>query len=477
MIVDRDPLSGLLSLRPSPLVTGLHSEQRKALRIKGRFRAVIAPRRAGKSYLFAVWLLGGKPGQVTLYCARTLKSAKAIMLPVFAELNYRYRLGLTIRTVEGEIIEPNGHIIRFHGLKDRAAAELLRGQEFRRAVIDECGAFDSELLEFSAQVVIQPTLLRTRGEMLMGGTPGPIPKGFFYDVVGDPLGSGAVGKWPSHAWTLEQNPHIPDVAEAIAEILKTNGWTIDHPRAQRELFGRWANDAGALIYRYQGERWAKAPASGKTVLVVDFAGSDKPEADDTAFIVGRQDRDTKPHVFLLEGFKKHGINISEIAALIRALKAKHNVTKVRVDAGALGAGYAKELREVYKIDCEGADKRDKRARISTVQAALDTKTLHVCEDSASILDEWLSLQWDEKHRDHHASCADDLSDALTYLLSEFVLVDPPSKVIDARTQSQRIEEELFREAQRGSSGSGRSSRMSAEPLIWLPEEDWMRRAA
>lgn len=459
MIIERDALSGLLALKASPLMQGLHPEQRKALRLHGRFRAVIAPRRSGKSYLMATWLLGGRSGQVSLYAARTLKSAKAIMLPVFAELNARYGLGLVIRTAEGEIIEPSGHVIRFHGLKDRAAAELLRGQKFRRIAVDEGGAFDTELLEFSIQAVLQPTLFDQRGELILGGTPGPIPKGYFYDVVGDPLGTGAAGRWPSHAWTLRQNPHILDADEAIAEILETNGWTADHPRAQRELFGRWANDAGALIYRYQGERWAQPPASGKTVLVVDFAGSDKPEADDTAFLVGRQPHDKRPHVWLLEGFRKHGINLQRIAETIRALKTKHSVSRIIVDAGALGAGYALTLHEVYNIDCEAADKRDKRARIERVVAALDTKTLHICADASAIADEWLSLQWDEGRKTHHEACADDLSDACLYLMNEFTAVDPPGKVIEIATAEAAIR---AREMKRASGRHGTT--------LWLPDQ-------
>src|SRR3954471_20687257 len=395
MLLERDPLGGLLRLRPAPIIRELHAEQRRILRLIGRWRGAIAGRRSGKSYLMAVWLLGGKAGEVSLYCARTLKSAKAIMLPVFAELNARYQLGLRIRAVEGEIHEPSGHIIRLHGLKDRASADLLRGQKFRRVAVDEGGAFSTEddLLKYAVQSILQPALFDLRGDMMIGGTPAPVPKGFFYELVGDPRGKGTPGLWPSHAWDLRQNPHIGDAAENIQEILKANGWTEEHPTFLREVLAQWVDDAGSIIYRYQGERWAQVPREGKTVLAVDFAGSDKPEADDCAFLVGRQPYDMRPHVWLLEGFTKHGVNLSEIAALIRQLKGKWGIGKVVVDAGALGAGYAKTLREVYNLDVEAADKRgEKRPRIERVVAALDTKTLHVCDAAASIVTEWGALQ-------------------------------------------------------------------------------------
>lgn len=453
MIVDADPLSRMLRLKPSPLVRDLHAEQLTALRLRGRWRGIMAGRRSGKSYFVAVWLLGGRAGQVSLYAARTLKSAKAIMLPIFAELNARYNLGLRIRTVEGEIHEPSGHIIRFHGLKDRAAADLLLGQRFRRVAVDEGGAFDSGLLEYSIGKVLTHTLIDTRGDMAIVGTPGPVPKGYFYDLVGDPNGTGATGRWPTHGWDLRKNPHIGDAEENIRELLEMNGWTLEHPTFQREVLGRWVNDAGSLIYNYQGERWAQAPDDGKTVLVIDFAGSDKPEADSTAFLVGRQPHNKRPHFFLVEGFKKHGINLKQIADTANTLRVKWNVGRIVVDAGALGAGYAKTLREVFSLHVVAADKRDKRARIGLAQATLDTKTLHVCKDASAIVDEWLSLQWDLEHKDHHEACADDLSDALLYMLNEFNLVEPPGKVIERVTDyGQRVWDEVQRR-QRESSGT------------------------
>lgn len=460
MIVDADPLSRMLRLKPSPLVRDLHAEQLTALRLRGRWRGIMAGRRSGKSYFVAVWLLGGRAGQVSLYAARTLKSAKAIMLPIFAELNARYNLGLRIRAVEGEVIEPSGHIIRFHGLKDKTAADLLLGQRFRRVAVDEGGAFDSELLEYCITKVLQPTLFDVRGDMAIVGTPGPVPKGYFYDLVGDPNGTGAKGRWPTHGWDLRKNPHLAgDAEQNIQEILEANGWTIEHSRFKREVLGQWVNDAGSLIYNYQGERWAPVPDEGKTVLVIDFAGSDKvdsngnPTADSTAFLVGRQPHKQRPHFFLVEGFKKYGINLQQIADTAKALRSKWNVGRIVVDAGALGAGYAKTLREVFSLHVVAADKRDKRARIGLAQATLDTKTLHVCKDASAIVDEWLSLQWDLEHKDHHEACADDLSDALLYMLNEFNLVEPPGKVIERVTDyGQRVWDEVQRR-QRESSGT------------------------
>lgn len=439
MLLERDPLAAMLTLRASPLSKGLFLEQKTVLRLRGRWRGVVAGRRSGKSYLKAVWLLGGPAGKVSLYCARTLKSAKAIMLPVFAELNQRYGLGLRIRTAEGEIIEPNGHIIRFHGLKDMAAAELLRGQKFYKIALDEAGAFDDELLQFSIESILQPTLFDCRGQMTVSGSPGPICQGYYYELVGDPRGTGKVGRWPSHAWDLRSNPHLLGTPEEnIADILAINGWTADNPTFRREVLAQWVDDAGSLIYHYKGERFAAVPASGRTIIAVDFAGSNNKHADDCAFLVGRQPHDMRPHVFLVEGFKRHGLTLTQIVATLHQLQAKWGSCEIVVDAGALGEGYRRTLVESFNIWAEGADKRDKKGRIENVVAALDTMTLHVCKEAESILTEWLSLAWDELRRTHHERCADDLSDTLQYLLGKFGMAPPPATVIRQITEADEV---------------------------------------
>lgn len=413
MIVQRDPLSALLRLAPSPTIRGLTPRQRAALSGSRRFRAWLAGRRAGKSYAAAVWLLGGPKGQTSAYCSRTLKSAKAIMLGVFAELNAAYGLGLEIRASTGTIIEPSGHIIQFYGLRDVTQADLMRGTKFRRVFIDEGGAFTDELLKYSVESVIQPTLVDLRGEMIVAGTPGPIPKGYFYDITGNPgLSSPFPGRWPTWHWTFEHNPHVPREL-VLEEALQVNGWTPEHATFRREYGGIWCEDAEALIYRYKGEQWAPVPNSGVTVMAIDFG-----VVDQTTWSIGRQPFDCKPHVFVCETLAKDHIELPEIAAITRNLREKWSVNRMVADEGALGKALANELRR-YRLPIEPAKKADKRGRIDGCRGRLMADTLHLCEGAKGLHDEWLSLCWNDLRDDHHPRQLDDNSDAVLYMLEEF----------------------------------------------------------
>jgi hypothetical protein len=449
VLLQRSPLDGLLTLAPTPTLRGLTFKQKQAIAGRMRFRTWLAGRRAGKSYAAAVWLLGGKAGQVSAYCARTLKSAKSIMLGVFAELNAKYNLGLEIRASTGTITEPSGHVIQLYGLRDTTQADLLRGQKFRRVVIDEMGAFHDDLLKYSIESVLQPTLLDLRGDMVVMGTPGPIPKGYAYDMTGNPgLSQPVQGRWPTYHWTYEDNPHMPREL-VLEEALKVNGWLPSSPTFRREYGAIWCEDADALIYRYKGERagqyggngWAPIPGPGMTIMGLDFG-----VVDSVAWVVGRQPYDARPHIFALEAVAKDNIDLPEIAAITKNLREKWSVNRILADEGALGKALANNLRNQYHIPIEPARKQDKRGRIVACRGRLAAGTYHLYE-------EWLSLCWNDPvlRDDHHERQADDLSDANLYMTDaeEFIAYEMPETRHEDVTLETALRQRAMQKALRG----------------------------
>lgn len=439
-----------MALAPSAALRAMSEAQRRAQSGPSRKRCWLAGRRAGKSYLAAIWLLGGKPGQRSAFCARTLKSAKAIILGTFAELNARFKLGLDIRISTGTVTEPNGHVVQLYGLRDMSQADLIRGQKFRRVVVDEAGAFDDDLLKYCLESVIHPTLLDWRGDLVVSGTPGPIPKGYYYDLSGNPgLADPVPGRLETHHWTYRHNPHVPH-DDVLEEALELYGATGESPTFRREYLAVWCEDLDAIIYRYRGERWAPVPKAGKTVLAIDF-GSGKERSDATTFTVWRQPYDTRTHVFCLQAIAKDEIELPETAAIARQLRERWSVNKIVADEGALGSAIAKALRGQYKLPIEAAKKQDKKGRILAARGRLDAGTLHLCEDARPLADEWMSLCWDETRSDHHPRQADDLSDSALYGLEEFGAWEqeqPPPKVVGLQDA---IRERAMLKAQRGAS--------------------------
>ena len=139
MLVDLDLADLLLEFASNPIISDLHEKQRAFYFEPARFRCALWGRRTGKSYADAALLLGGQPGEVSLYVAHQFIDAKSIMLPVFRDLDALHGLGLSINMGDHTITEPNGAVIRLAGVKDQGAAMSLRGPRYRRVIIDEAG--------------------------------------------------------------------------------------------------------------------------------------------------------------------------------------------------------------------------------------------------------------------------------------------------------------------------------------------------
>lgn len=431
-----DDLDTITEFAPSAVVGGLHDPQRLCFYDPARYKCALAGRQSGKSHLDAAWLLGGDGGQVSLYNARTIGKAWDIMFSVFHEMNELYDLGLRILKGDARVVEPNGHVIQLHGIKDMAAAEFLRGQRFRRVVIDEAGTYPDELLRYTVQTVLQPTLLKAGGELMLNGTPGIEPEGFFYELSGDPY-SGVQGLWPTHHWTIYDNPHIPDKEQFILETLKANNWTSENPTFLREYMARWVADRGARVYDYHGHN-EPAPTDGFTCIGVDFGY----DPDKTAFVVLRMGN--QPHIHCLKAYSLNHLTPHTIAEHLHRLIHEFHPNRIVADEGALGKGYAAELKEQFHLPIEAAEKRDKKARIELLRGIIAAGQWHMCAGSEPLADEWKVLPWGPERKDHHPKYLQDCSDAALYAASMMHQDNPYKAPVDTRREME-IQQAQMRE--------------------------------
>jgi len=406
VIYDRDPISLITQYKLPPYVHNLTHNQLEVYYDPKRFKCVLAGRQSGKSYLDACWLLGGPPGVKSLYAADTIKQAWNIMHSVFNEINFAYNLKLKISKGKGEIEEPNGHIIKVTGIKDHQSADSLRGQKFRRIVIDEGGVFDSDLLKYSIESSLQPTLLKHQGELILTGTPDvDSDKSYFYDLCGDPY-SGVQGRWKTFHWTLFDNIHISKdkpIREIIKDILTQNNWTIEHPTFQREYLARWIKDNGAKIFDVEKIKYLPIPDTGFTIIGLDF-GVDPCHTAFTVIRMGKQ-----PQVHVIRSFSISSLTPHDIGGILSDLRVQYRPNLIVADTGALGKGYGLELTQQFKIPVHDAKKFGKVANIYSCQGMLNVGNLvfaeGVCEE---LIREWNKLVWnpDKKgfHKKYKADC-------------------------------------------------------------------------
>lgn len=385
-------------------------------------KVALCSRRAGKSHGVAAWLLDGAanaPGELSLYVALSRNSARMILWRALEMIDRAEQIGLRLTEVDGQLIVrcPNGHRIWLAGCKDRSEVSKFRGPPYRRACIDEAQAFGSYLEELLDDA-IDPTLLDLQGEVALVGTPGPIPAGYFYRAS---TGDGGPA-WPTHRWTVRDNPHLPHVEAWLAERMARNGWTEQHPTYRREWLGEWVRDEGALVYPYDRVRngWDGQLPEGtwRYGIGVDLGASEAEQG--TAFVAAAT-RAGHPEVYVLEAQTWSGMIPSRTAAYLERWIERYTVSgvvpRVVVDEGGLGKGYAEEWRQTYALPVERAEKTRKRAYIELVAGDLRSGMVRIDERRARVLvDELQVMTWDDDRVAPDARFADHAADAMLYVV-------------------------------------------------------------
>jgi hypothetical protein len=373
-----------------------HVKQRAFVADTSRRKAALCSRRAGKSFGLLVWFIVGAlsdPGGLSVFIARTKGDARRILEPAVQELRARTGLSLAFFERDGQLMLglPGRHALWLAGCKDQSEVGKFRGagKGFRRAAVDEAQEFADDVLRKLILGALEPALLDKHGDLCVTGTPGPIPAGLFYEIT---TGEGGA-KWPTHHWTIHDNPHIADAKAELAAYLKQYGLTADAPVYVREWKGEWVYDPSALVYPYVGEKNAcvanDIPTEGAVwCLAVDLGASGI-----SAFVLGCI-VPGEAHVYIKSSAEHENWIPSRIAAEIERYRRDVPGLRVVVDEGGLGQGYAMEMRERYGIPCEAAEKKKKRAFQEIVAGELRSATVKIDPwGCRSLLDEISMLQW------------------------------------------------------------------------------------
>jgi hypothetical protein len=110
--------------------------------------------------------------------------------------------------------------------------------------------------------------------------------------------------------------------------------------------------------------------------------------------------------------------IHDVAKRIKKFQAEFEIHKVVIDEGGLGKSIAEELRQRYQINCQAAQKQNKRAYIELFNSELREGRILVAEDNP-VVKEWNTLIWDDESKKvEKPGLANDVSDATLYAWRE-----------------------------------------------------------
>ena len=431
-----------------PYITGMFLPQSKFVLDASKRKVAVCSRRAGKSDGIGRWLLDGgrdDPGGLSVYIAISRNLCRLILWRALHEINDRDNLGLRFKEEDNQLycILPNEHRIWMAGCKDSAEIDKFRGPSYRRAVVDEAQSYGPYIEEL-VEDVLGPALVDVNGEIALTGTPAPVPAGYFYEIS---TGMGQREQWPTHHWTLVQNPHIqlrdvpeelrmsevesanrsdyfnPRSIEYLEKKLESNGWDRSHPTFRREWLGEWVKDLEALVYPYdpkknrcfqrdlpedEGDRWTYT------------LGIDIGVVDASAFVVGAIRRGY-PEVYVIYAEKRNRMTPHEVAVHIERLKERFPIKHVVMDVGGIGKGYQEECQRHFKLKIEPAEKNRKRAFIEVVYGQLISGNIKIDPYQAQhLIQEMNSLVWEDDRKVWSDKFEDHACDAFTYTVRHLV---------------------------------------------------------
>lgn len=361
----------------------LFPQQDKFVEDTSQFLAALCTRRAGKSTGLGRRFkrtMDRYPGCLTRYLALTRDSAKDIMWTALQELNEAN--SWQCRFIESSLtmIAPNNSRLRLYGADMKNFIRRLRGAKTAANAIDEAQEFsDDQLLDLVDNIIVPSMADYEHSWLALTGTPGPVPRGMFYDIT-DLKKFG----YSVHRWSLLDNPYMPNPAEFVRKEKERKGWSESSPSFLREYKGLWVLDVDSLLVKYD-ERINHfetiKPQKYVAIMGIDIGFND---ADAIAILLWAP---TDPCTYLVEERITTGQGLTELVGQVQELAKKWDVTKMVIDEGGLGKKLAEEMRRRHKIPVHAADKLRKFENVAFLNDALRLgkfkapKTSKFAEDS------------------------------------------------------------------------------------------------
>lgn len=319
-----------------------------------RFKTAVCSRRSGKTIACAADLMHTaltQKGDVA-YITLSRINAKRIIWRELLKINKEYNLGGHPDNTDLSLHMKNGNIVYVSGAKDSSESEKFRGLSFRKVYIDESQAFRAYIAEL-VEDIIEPALTDYYGSLILIGTPGPIPAGYFYDASHNPT-------WSHHHWTMQQNPHIKlksgkEPLEIIQELAARRGLTMQDASILREYFGQWIKDLDSLVFKFDNiaNICLDIPKNLTYIFGIDIGYKDA----DAIAVLGYSHFTGK--VYLVEELVTTKQDITGLVGQIKSLQEKYKPVKMVMDAGALGKKIQEEIRIRHQLPIEAADKHRK----------------------------------------------------------------------------------------------------------------------
>lgn len=382
-----------------------------------QFLAIQCTRRAGKTSALARRFKNTMqlyPNSLSRYIALTRDSAKDIMWPILLEMNELHNWDARFIESSLTMLLPNQSRLRLYGSDMKNFIRRLKGAKSPAVAIDEAQDFGPHL-ESLVDDVLTPTLVDYSESWLsIGGTPGPLPRGMFYEITAKQAASYSV-----HKWTLYQNPYLPNAQDFVDKLKARKKWDENNPTYLREYQNQWVLDLESLLIRYReaDNHFQTLPIYPWIyILGIDIGFKD---ADALAVLAWSE---ATPDIYLIEEVVTAGQDITELANQIEILNKKYSFSKMVIDTGGLGLKAAEELRRRKGLPILAADKARKMENVALLNDYLRQSKFKAKKDSRFAQDSFqVQIDHDKSTPDKIAvkkGFHSDILDAVLYAFRE-----------------------------------------------------------
>lgn len=385
---------------PQPIVLDpTFSVQNALIEDPSRYIVAQCSRRAGKTNGIALKFfktLEKYPGSQCVYLSLTFDSARDILWPVLQELNDKYKLGCTFVESKLWMTHPNGSKLKLMGADMKNFIKRLKGRKYPGVAIDEAQDFGTHLQSLVDDVLTPSISDYKDGWLLLTGTPGPVPQGYFFQITQERKFG-----YSYHSWTLFENPYMPNPREFVADLKKRREWDDENTTLKREWLNNWVLDVNALWIRYSESKnhYDKLPVLQDNkpwnyIMGIDFGFKD---ADAIAILAWSE---YDPNTYLVEEVVMAKQGLTELVVQVNQLRAKYDISKIVADEGALGKKLAEEMRRQHHIPVHPADKIRKQENVEFLNDAMRLGKFKAKANSRFAQDSYLvQIDWDKSTPD------------------------------------------------------------------------------
>ena len=395
----------------------LHAQQLEVFNNLTKLNALSIGRRWGKTMLCVFILLDTAlkhSNSRCLYIGVTHSKAKKIVWKDLL-LSLKFKdVNAQVNASSLTVTLTNGSTIQLTGCNNERAAKRERGEYFDEVIIDEGASMEPYLGELVTES-LKPALTDVGGRLTLVGTPGPTKFGFFYEACQGQHGFKVFGPFDCRANTkLLEKRSKREGSEYTAEMLWKEllegtypGMSESDPIIQREMFGRWTEDAASLVWHYDASKnhmpirptpeirsMFNIPQEMTYVLGIDTGYNDS-----TALVLlGFGNYSSR--VYLIDEYVAPNMSFHNIVDKARAMISGKNVISIPIDSAAAGTHLSDELRNRFGLPCHPATKgttlNSKADMCRLMDSFMQQQELFIDKDSRCARD-MMHVTWKRTH--------------------------------------------------------------------------------